>query len=435
MKRILALILALTFIFSLAACKSDEQPLQSSISELPQTQVVTNNETNDVTDLPDVSFEEVKNLDDFADKLEKSGHGAVLKQHKDGAVTVELKQPTAPKKDGDKKEEKPAVPTIDKVAKPEPEVEPAPTPEPEVQPEPAPAPKPVVKPSNKTHTYTKNQKHTALPLNERYLYSILTAEQKTWYNKIDKAIKNLEAKVDLGKVDIIKDRKYYIYYIYMFDNPEHFYLGNTMTILNHSDGVAISFCYSDGKNYCSYGHTPSTITPELKQSILAKKATFDSKVEQIVSTIPANAPDVEKERLIYDYILANSHYNLGARWNGICEPNWNAYGILVNGYGVCESYSEAFQTLCQRVGINCTGVVGTAGGGHKWNAIKLDGEWYACDITFDDPIGGEQGAAYHYYFNLTTKQMEEYSHSTQNSEYPGPVCTGTKYNYRTYYGD
>ena len=62
-------------------------------------------------------------------------------------------------------------------------------------------------------------------------------------------------------------------------------------------------------------------------------------------------------------------------------------------------------------------------------AVKLDGEWYVCDITFDDPIGGDPYDAYHHYFNRTTKWMEENRHSTEGSDYPGPNCTGTKYAY------
>ena len=219
----------------------------------------------------------------------------------------------------------------------------------------------------------------------------------------------------------------------MFDNPEHFYLGNTMTLYNNGDGSSeIEFCYSDGENYNGYG---KEFTHELKASILRKKATFDAEVNRIISTIPSDAPAVWKERLIYDRILKDSYYNLSARWNGVCEDNWNAYGIIVNKYGVCESYSEAFQLLCLMVGINATGVVGTAGGGHKWNAVELDGEWYICDITFDDPIGGEEGAAYHYYFNRTTAEMEEMHHSTEGSDYPGPTATATKYAFSNYFHD
>lgn len=448
MKKIFAILLTLALALQLAACteKSAQTP-SIKVDGKPTASV-------DTISVPD----EITDFDSFADKLEESGDLEVT-EREDGSITVELGTPTT---EEDEDDEKPAIPTVDRLPKPEitpepsPEPQPEPTPEPEVapkpeitpepeptpepipEPEPEPTPKPDPKPEPQPpvvdtkapyrgYTYTKNQKHTSLGSTERYLYSILSNQQKEWYRAIDKAVNAFEKDVKFN-LNISENRNYYIYFIYMFDHPEHFYLGNTCTIYNHSDGTSsIILCYSDGVEYCTYGHTPSTLTPELKASILKKKAVFDAEVKRIISTIPADAPDVVKEKLIYDRILLDSHYNLGARWNGICEPNWNAYGILVNKYGVCESYSEAFQVLLNAVGIQCTGIVGTAGGGHKWNAVQLDGEWYVCDVTFDDPIGGDPNDAYHYYFNRTTKWMEENGHSTKGSDYPGPVCDGTKY--------
>lgn len=286
--------------------------------------------------------------------------------------------------------------------------------------------------TNPTYDYTINQVHTKLPITQRYIYSILNSEQREWYLAIDKAVTNLEARVTLP-LKVLEDRNYYIYYMYMMDNPEHFYLCNSLTLFSYGDHAGFTFSYSDGVNSCRYGATHDEIYKELWEGIVAKKAVFETEVARIISTIPAGIPAVEKERLIYDYILRTSHYNLNARWDGLADDNWTAYGIMINRYGVCESYSEAFQTLCLAVGINCTGITGDAGGGHKWNAVQLDGEWYACDITFDDPVGNEPNDTYHDYFNVTTAYMEEWHHSTVGSDFPGPRCNGTKYSWRAYY--
>ncbi len=281
--------------------------------------------------------------------------------------------------------------------------------------------------STPDYGYTTGQTHTPITLEQKYLYSLLSAEDKEMYRTIYNSVKNLEAESAFG-ISMSDTGKYQLYYAVMFDNPEFFYLGNTVTIMNNGDGTSgLSYCYAASRDeYCRYGHTPSKITPELKAKILAKKAIFDNRVQSIVSTIPANAPEVVKERLIYVRILLDSHYNLGAQWNGICEDNWNAYGILCNGYGVCESYSEAFQTVCHAVGIECTGVVGDAGGGHKWNAVKIEGEWYQCDITFDDPIGNAPEDAYCHYFNLTDAEMGKNHTWGYENEFPVPACTATK---------
>ncbi|MBQ8732662.1 MAG: hypothetical protein IJY82_07535 [Oscillospiraceae bacterium] len=310
--------------------------------------------------------------------------------------------------------------------------------EPEAPQDPVPAepqPEPTPTPTTPKYTYTTGQTHTPVPFQERYLYSFLDEEMKECYRKIDRAIKELAGRVSFS-CNIAEDRKYMIYFLYAFDHPEHFYLGNTMTIYNHGDGTSsILLCYSDGESYCNYGTALPEIDDSLRASIRDKKAIFDRTVSQILSTIPADAPDVVKERLIYDRILMDSFYHLGAKWKGVAPDDWTAYGIVVNHYGVCESYAEAFQALCLAAGINCTGIVGTAGGGHKWNAVQLEGEWYICDITFDDPIGGEEGAAYHYYFNRTTAEMEEMNHDSSNSDWPVPVATATKYSFSEYFGE
>lgn len=470
MKKFIALVLCLSFALSLAACqKPDDGTSQQLTSD---TVVSTESEKENINDetletvIPDdatdteVSFENVTSFEDFKDKFDKSGYKPNIKETEDeNVVIIDIQTPA--KDDTDKGSADttvtPAIPTIDKIEKPEkpitpvtpkpeePKVEPeeevVTTPdsivtpdEPTVEPE-----KPQVqepqKPQEPEYTYTTGQTHTKLHYSERYLYSILNAEQKEWYQAIDKAVNNLDAEVLINS-DLSIDRNYYIFHTYLFDNPEHFYLCNTVGLCNNGNGTTtLNFYYSVGNQkgeYCGYGYGP--LTDELRNKIRAKKSIFETEVNRIISTIPSNAPDVWKERLIYDRILIDGYYNLSARWDGLANDNWTAYGLLVNKYGVCESYSEAFQTLCAYVGIKCTGVVGTAGGGHKWNAVELDGEWYMCDITFDDPIGGEEGAAYHYYFNRTSEWFVEYNHDWSNCDFSVPECNGTKYDFENYFG-
>ena len=462
MKKLLAIILATSFTLSLAACGQGEKIK---------------------VEIKDNESQVIENFEDFKDKLDEIGN---IKETitEDGAIIVELEKPTAPEKE---EEIIPAIPTIDKVkpvkpettdkeenekveseqeeietpVKPQEPVEPEvpvepekpiepekpvepekptdpekeeiiPEPEEEIQPEPE---KPVEpqKPTKPTYSYTTNQKHQKLHYTKRYLYNILTDEQKGWYRQIDDVVSKVGARAEI-EADLSENRNYYIYFLYMADNPEYFFLANTVSIYSYGNGTgALEFAYAIGREegeFCGYSRK---LTDELRQKILNKKAIFDAEVNRIISTIPANAPAVWKERLIYERILLDSYYNLSAQWDGLANDNWTAYGILVNKYGVCESYSEAFQTLCFAVGINCCGVVGTAGGGHKWNAVQLDGEWYMCDITFDDPIGGDPNDAYHYYFNRTSEWFTEHHHDWSNCEWPVPVCNGTKYSFDNYF--
>ena len=96
-----------------------------------------------------------------------------------------------------------------------------------------------------------------------------------------------------------------------------------------------------------------------------------------------------------DWICANNYYNYtGTETITNKTPNetrkiyyycHSAYGILLNGYGVCESYAKAMSRLLDAIGIPNTYVVGDAGGGHAWNYVQMpDGNWYMVDSTWND---------------------------------------------------
>ena len=59
---------------------------------------------------------------------------------------------------------------------------------------------------------------------------------------------------------------------------------------------------------------------------------------------------------------------------------------------MCEGYAKAFQYIMNEVGIESAIVIGTGTNSknetenHDWNYVKLNGQWYAVDVTWDDPI-------------------------------------------------
>ena len=96
-----------------------------------------------------------------------------------------------------------------------------------------------------------------------------------------------------------------------------------------------------------------------------------------------------------DWICANNFYNYTGtetitdktpdKTRKIYYYCHSAYGILLNGYGVCESYAKAMSRLLDAIGIPNTYVVGDAGGGHAWNYVQMpDGNWYLVDSTWND---------------------------------------------------
>ena len=117
-------------------------------------------------------------------------------------------------------------------------------------------------------------------------------------------------------------------------------------------------------------------------------ATIHANVNAILSPVEEDWSDVEKAFYIHDYMTMNYKY----------DENYSIYhaaGMLLHGTGVCQSYAETYQYLMNLLGIEC--VIATSWEmNHAWNMIKIDGEWYHVDVTWDDPLGA--GGCYHDYF-------------------------------------
>ncbi len=128
---------------------------------------------------------------------------------------------------------------------------------------------------------------------------------------------------------------------------------------NNESTYAYSYDYEIGN---------AASTPQLSQ-----------KIAQVVNS--CRAEDAWQTALnLHDWLTNNAYYDLNYEYYGVD-------GVLLRGYGVCDSYSKAYQMLCDAAGVPVSRVTGWAGESHAWNAIEIDGEWYYVDVTWDDPAG------------------------------------------------
>lgn len=223
---------------------------------------------------------------------------------------------------------------------------------------------------------------------------------------------------------------------YKNDHPEVFWLKSDFQYIDNYDSTSLFLSYS--------------VQPDNSDSNRLKKAKekFNKTVDKIVDGAPKNATDYELELYVNDYLVDNCVYDKEAAESEELEGHENdAYGALVEKKAVCEGYSRAFQLLCNRLGVDCISISGSGDGeSHAWNNVRLDGEWYEVDVTWNDTDGDTEFPIYDY-FNLPSDEFSE-SHSTSplysetslseyvNSDYYynvfAPVCTGTKYYYYSY---
>lgn len=217
---------------------------------------------------------------------------------------------------------------------------------------------------------------------------------------------------------------------YKNDHPETFWLTNESKYYVTDNSTTVEFEYS---------MAPS--------EILTAKDKFDNKIDNILHDLP-EGNDFEKEEYINNCIIDNCKYDDAAAETNEIKGNENdAYGALVDGNAVCEGYARAFQLLCNKVNIDCVMVSGTVDNtNHAWNCVKIGGEWYQIDVTWND-TDGEKDYLQNDYFNLTDSLMLEdhtlspkYSdvdaQSFQNVEswcnFYVPKCTAEKYSYFNY---
>ena len=134
-----------------------------------------------------------------------------------------------------------------------------------------------------------------------------------------------------------------------------------------------------------------------KGTTAQKQDEISQKVEEIVAEIITDdMSDAEKNLAINTYLCENAVYDNDALENAekysftqVDEDfydSFTAYGILVDGVGVCASYSASYKLLADAAGLDCVVVTGYLDGSvpHAWNKVNLDGEWYIVDSTNND---------------------------------------------------
>lgn len=95
------------------------------------------------------------------------------------------------------------------------------------------------------------------------------------------------------------------------------------------------------------------------------------------------------------------------------------YYLLMEGFGVCEDYADAMAILMNRAGMECfvidSNVDPDTGMPHAWNIVKIDGEYYEADCTWDD---GQDPVDWQY-FNISRARMDTVvNHHLDRCTYP-----------------
>lgn len=183
----------------------------------------------------------------------------------------------------------------------------------------------------------------------------------------------------------------------VYDYPEFYWLESFSYISNNSNKVLsiTPLCVSEYR----LGETRRTL-----------QNTMDEEIARYLELVDEATSDYQKELIIHDEIINQVKYSLNGSGNP-SEEKWahSIVGVFDPSIKkvVCEGYAKAFQLLMNACNIDCIFVTGTGnGGGHGWNKVKLGGDWYNVDVTWDDPVTND-GSNFlrHNYFNLTDNEF------------------------------
>lgn len=136
--------------------------------------------------------------------------------------------------------------------------------------------------------------------------------------------------------------------------------------------------------------------------------------------------ELEKEQYIHDFICTNVVYDKLKK-----QYSHEIIGPLGHGVGVCEGIAKSVKILCDSLGIWCVIAISEANKEkgiqyrHAWNVVKVGGQYYHLDVTFDNSLGHGDGIRYDY-FNLSDKQ---FFRDHQPVIYQVPACYESQNNY------
>lgn len=276
---------------------------------------------------------------------------------------------------------------------------------------------------------------------EKYYYKQLETYGKIIYDKMYSNIENLKTGTYIVRFDtefndllqeedgnsVLEKAFQSALNALIYDNPELFYIDITkMYLYTETTTIIIKKTYKiyigpeEGKTYFANGFNSRE---EVENAF--------NQIEEILRNIKDSLAGTEQMKIktIHNYLIDTIEYD-----QTISKPNiYNIYGALVNKVTVCEGYAKSLKYILDNIGINSMFVcgIGTNSKGesenHAWNYVELDGNWYAIDVTWDDPIligGGWLTDEYRYKYFLNGSNKFYNDHKED-----GNILDGVKFYY------
>lgn len=243
---------------------------------------------------------------------------------------------------------------------------------------------------------------------ERYGYSTLDDDEKALYDAIVGAASTMNFRIR-GTEDVSLEKWAKVLGLVYNQEPQLFWLNSKVKV---------------GRIYFNDADV---------DKINAMQAEIDATVNKLLAEADKVSSTYDKLKIFHDYLVLNSSFELKDDVSGYNDSIYNAFGHGDGEQGniQCGGYARAMQYLCDKAGIECMVITGNRADGstHAWNKVKVNGEWYNLDTTWDDPLFPEPMYNYirYNFFLVPDEWINEKSHLNINTRQLGSDGTRIKY--------
>lgn len=279
-------------------------------------------------------------------------------------------------------------------------------------------------------SYVPKQPDRALDGNISYLYySRLSPECRKIYDMLLDAVTKHEEKVVVGEYDFNAIEP--IMESIEYDHPELFWY-KTFSMC----GSEVTLCYGASvEEAMLLQQRIDEVVPAYLQGIDSSMSAYDVALRVYVKVISS---------VDYDTVALNKQRHEGGPSIDRIDSLRTICGVFLDGKAVCEGYARAVQYLLQKCGIECAEVAGhirketgERDAAHAWNILKIDGDYYHLDVTWDDSSNTVQTVKVNDlsfdYFCVTTEELKR-TRDIDLCPTDIPDCRATQGNY-FYYND
>lgn len=107
----------------------------------------------------------------------------------------------------------------------------------------------------------------------------------------------------------------------------------------------------------------------------------------------------DKIKAFHDHIINITKYD-----SEYTKDSYTAYDLLTTGKSICGGYSDIMAIYLNMIGLQNYKINSD---NHIWNLVNLDGTWYHLDLTWDDPVNGDNNYLLHNFFLISTNELHK----------------------------